>query len=401
MIQLSKKDSKIKTLAAGILEDMQRIYSMDHVGIFFTIKCTYWYSIIKQIKMKYKIFGSKTGLRVSELALGTGTFGTRWGYGSQPEEARRVFDAYIEAGGNFIDTADGYQAGESEELLSGMIADKRQNLVVATKYTMGGRDLLTTGNSRKNLIQSVEASLKRLKTDYIDLYWAHMADGQTPIEEIVRGFDDLVKAGKILYAGFSNFPAWRIASASVLADLRGWSPVAGIQIEYNLIERTPDRDLLPMAEALGLGVAFWSPLAGGLLTGKYRNPAAIETSRKKEWNGFLVKDEAGARETAILDTLQKIAKERETKVGHVALAWIRQRHDHQPLSTVTILGAKNLAQLKDNIDSLSLTLTDGEIRQLDDVSQIALGSPHEVIAGSQQMIFGLSSGKIELKHPVA
>jgi len=351
--------------------------------------------------MKYKIFGSKTGLRVSELALGTGTFGTRWGYGSQPAEARKIFDAYIEAGGNFIDTADGYQVGESEELLSGMIADKRQSLVLATKYTMGGRDLSTTGNSRKNLVQSVEASLKRLKTDYIDLYWAHMADGQTPIEEIVRGFDDLVKAGKIIYAGFSNFPAWRIATASMLADLRGWSPIAGIQIEYNLIERTPDRELLPMAEALGLGVAFWSPLAGGLLTGKYRNAAAIETSRKKEWNGFLVKDEAGARETAILDTLEKIAKDRSTKVGHVALAWIRQKHDREPLSTVTILGAKNIAQLKDNLDSLSVTLTDAEIDQLNEVSQIALGSPHQVIAASQQMIFGLSSGQIELKHPVA
>jgi len=351
--------------------------------------------------MKYKIFGSKTGLRVSELALGTGTFGTRWGYGSQPEEAKRIFDAYVEAGGNFIDTADGYQVGESEELLSGMIADKRRNLVVATKYTMGGRELSTTGNSRKNLIQSVEASLKRLKTDYIDLYWAHMSDGQTPIDEIVRGFDDLVKAGKILYAGFSNFPAWRIASASILADLRGWSPIAGIQIEYNLIERTPDRELLPMAEALGLGVAFWSPLAGGLLTGKYRNPSAIETSRKKEWNGFLVKDEVGDRETAIIDTLQKIAMARGTKPGHVALAWIRQKHDHDTLSTVTILGAKSVAQLQDNIDSLSLTLTAGELKELNEVSQIALGSPHEVIAGSQQMIYGLSSGQVELKHPVA
>ncbi len=351
--------------------------------------------------MKYKIFGSKTGLRVSELSLGTGTFGTRWGYGSQPDEAKRIFDAYIEAGGNFIDTADGYQAGEAEELLSGMIADKRQALVLATKYSMGGRDLSTTGNSRKNLVQSVEASLKRLKTDYIDLYWAHMTDGQTPIDEIVRGFDDLVKAGKILYAGFSNFPAWRISSASVLADLRGWSPVAGIQIEYNLIERTPDRDLLPMAEALGLGVAFWSPLAGGLLTGKYRDPAAIGTSRKKEWNGFLVKDEAGARETAILDTLQRISRERGVKTGHIALAWIRQKHDRQTLSTVTILGAKTVAQLKDNIDSLAVTLTDTELEQLNEISLVSPGSPHEVIAVSQQMIFGSASGQVELKHPVA
>lgn len=351
--------------------------------------------------MKYKIFGNKTGLRVSELALGTGTFGTRWGYGSQADEAKKVFDRYIEAGGNFIDTADGYQLGESEELLSEMIADKRQNLVLATKYTMGGRELLTSGNSRKNLIHSVEASLKRLKTDYIDLYWAHLSDGQTPIEEIVRGFDDLVRDGKILYAGFSNFPAWRIANASLLADLRGWSPIAGIQIEYNLIERTPDRDLLPMAEALGLGVAFWSPLAGGLLTGKYRNPASEENSRKKEWNGYLLKDEAGSRETAILDALEKIASEKKAKVGQVALAWLRQKHQYNSLSTVTILGAKNVNQLDDNLDSLSIILTNEEIQMLNEISAVSLGSPHEVINNSQPVLFGTSSNQVIQNRPVA
>ncbi|KPH10865.1 oxidoreductase [Chryseobacterium sp. ERMR1:04] len=351
--------------------------------------------------MKYKIFGSKTGLRVSELALGTGTFGTKWGYGSQPEEAQKVFDQYLEAGGNFIDTADGYQLGESEELLSKMIADKRQNLVLATKYTMGGNELLTTGNSRKNLIRSVEASLKRLNTDYIDLYWAHLSDGQTPIEEIVRGFDDLVRDGKILYAGFSNFPAWRIANASLMADLRGWSPIVGIQIEYNLIERTPDRELLPMAEALGLGVAFWSPLAGGSLTGKYRNPESEETFRKKEWNGYLLKGEEGSRETAIIDTLVQIAEEKNVKVGQVALAWLRQKHNQSSLSTVTILGVKNLTQLDDNLESLSVILSNEQIQQLNEVSNIELGSPHEVIANSQQRIFGENSGLMIQKTPVA
>ena len=348
--------------------------------------------------MKYKIFGNKTGLRVSELALGTGTFGTRWGYGSQPDEAKRIFDRYIDAGGNFIDTADGYQFGESEELLATMIAEKRQNLILSSKYTMGGQSLLTTGNSRKNIIQSVEASLKRLKTDYIDLYWAHLSDGQTPIEEIVRGLDDLVRDGKILYAGFSNFPAWRIANASLMADLRGWSPIAGIQIEYSLIERTPDRELLPMAEALGLGVAFWSPLAGGLLTGKYRNPETHETSRKKEWNGFLVKDEASARETAILDTLEDIAHETGSNVSHIALAWLRQKHQNTLLSTVTILGAKNITQLEDNLGSLSVNLTYEQMQKLNDVSAISLGSPHEIISQSQHMIFGASSEQVELKQ---
>lgn len=351
--------------------------------------------------MKYKIFGSKTGLRVSELALGTGTFGTRWGYGSQTDEAKKVFDRYIEAGGNFIDTADGYQLGESEELLSNMIADRRQNLILSTKYTMGGRELLTSGNSRKNLIHSVEASLKRLKTDYIDLYWAHLSDGQTPIEEIVRGFDDLVRDGKILYAGFSNFPAWRIANASLLADLRGWSPIAGIQIEYNLVERTPDRDLLPMAEALGLGVAFWSPLAGGLLTGKYRNPESEENSRKKEWNGYLLKEETSLRETAILDALEKIAHEKGSKVGQVALAWLRQKHQYNSLSTITVLGAKNVNQLDDNLGSLSVILTNEEIQTLNEISAVSLGSPHEVIHNSQPVLFGTSSNQVIQNRPVA
>jgi aryl-alcohol dehydrogenase-like predicted oxidoreductase len=352
--------------------------------------------------MNYKIFGNKSGLRVSELALGAGTFGTRWGYGSQPEEARKVFDRYIEAGGNFIDTADGYQFGESEELLADMIAGKRQNIVLATKYTGGGKELLTTGNSRKNLVRSIEASLKRLKTDYIDLYWAHHSDGQTPTEEIVRGFDDLVKAGKILYAGFSNFPAWRIANASLMADLRGWSPIIGIQIEYNLAERTADRELLPMAEAHGLGVAFWSPLAGGLLTGKYRDAASLETSRKKEWNGYLLKDESSSHETAILNKLEQIAGETGSKMAHVALAWLRQKHQHSSLSTVSILGAKNIEQLDDNLASLAVTLTDEQIEQLNQVSEIQLGTPHQTIADTQaRMTFGAASGKIQLKHPVA
>src|ERR1700761_599068 len=181
--------------------------------------------------MNYKIFGSKSGLRVSELALGAGTFGTRWGYGTPPGEARKVFDRFIGAGGNFIDTADGYQFGESEELLGQWIGDKRDQLVIGTKFTTGGRDLLTTGNSRINIVRSVEKSLKRLKTDYIDLYWAHHSDGQTPTEEIVRGLDDLVKAGKIVYAGFSNFPAWRTANAALMAEIRGWAPIIGLQIE--------------------------------------------------------------------------------------------------------------------------------------------------------------------------
>ncbi|MDN5286604.1 MAG: aldo/keto reductase [Mucilaginibacter sp.] len=350
--------------------------------------------------MKYQIFGQKSGLRVSTLALGTGNFGTAWPFGASKEESKQVFDRYAESGGNFIDTADGYQAGQSEYFLGEFIAGERDNFVLASKYSMGTRDMQTTGNSRKTMMRAVEESLKRLKTDRLDLYWVHLSDEQTPIEEIVRGLDDLVSSGKINYAGFSNFPAWRIANASLLADLRGWAPIVGIQVEYNLIERTADRDLLPMAEALGLGVAFWSPLAGGTLTGKYRKETD-PNSRKALAGGFLVKDSKDERENRILDLLESIAVETGTKVIDVALAWIRQKYDDASLSTFTVIGPRNLKQLDDNLSSLDLTLTKEQINQLNEASQISLGSPHEVIAASQSMLFGRGSGQIEIKHPVA
>jgi len=342
--------------------------------------------------MNYKIFGKKTGLRVSELALGAGNFGTGWGHGATPEESRKIFDNYIAAGGNFIDTADGYQLGESETLLSDFIADKRDDLVLATKFSTGGNTMLTTGNSRKTIVRSLEASLKRLKTDRIDLYWAHIADGQTPVEEIVRALDDLVSAGKILYTGFSNYPAWQIANASLLADLRGWAPVAGIQIEYNLLERTADRELLPMAEALGLGVAFWSPLAGGTLTGKYRQPQQDTANRQQAFGGVLIKTESGDKETRILDTISAIAAERNAKMLHIALAWVRQKHQQRSLSTVTIIGPRSTAQLQDNLDSLNIILTEEELNRLSEVSAPVLGFPHDMIRQNQPSIFGLATG---------
>jgi aryl-alcohol dehydrogenase-like predicted oxidoreductase len=349
--------------------------------------------------VKYQIFGQKSGLRVSTLALGTGNFGTAWPFGASKEDSKLVFDRYAEAGGNFIDTADGYQAGQSESFLGDFIASERDNFVLASKYSMGTQDMQTTGNSRKTMMRAVEESLKRLKTDRLDLHWVHLSDGQTPIEEIVRGLDDLVRAGKINYTGFSNFPAWRIANAALLADLRGWAPVIGIQVEYNLIERTADRELLPMAEALGLGVAFWSPLAGGTLTGKYRKETD-PNSRKALAGGFLVKDSKNERETRILDLLESMAEETGTKVIDVALAWIRQKYDESMLSTVTVIGPRNVDQLEANLSSLELTLTKEQISQLNETSQIELGSPHEVIAASQSRLFGGATGQIEIKYPV-
>jgi aryl-alcohol dehydrogenase-like predicted oxidoreductase len=351
--------------------------------------------------MKYKIFGQKSGLRVSTLALGTGNFGTVWPFGSTKEEAKLVFDRYAEAGGNFIDTADGYQAGESEQYLAEFIGSERDNFVLASKYSMGTRNMQTTGNSRKTMMRAVEESLKRLKTDRLDLYWVHLADGQTPTEEIVRGLDDLVRAGKINYAGFSNFPAWRIANASLLADLRGWAPIVGIQVEYNLIERTAERELLPMAEALGLGVAFWSPLAGGTLTGKYREKTIDPNSRRALAGGLLVTDEKGERETAIIDLLESIAKDTGKSVLDVALAWTRQKYDQSSLSTVTIIGPRNVKQLDANLASLELILNDDQIAGLNSASTFSLGSPHEIIAASQENLFGRGTGKIEIKHAVA
>jgi aryl-alcohol dehydrogenase-like predicted oxidoreductase len=205
--------------------------------------------------MRYRILGRHTGLRVSELVLGTGMFGTKWGHGADRDESRRVFDGYVEAGGNFLDTSDSYQFGESESLLGEVIRTSRDDLVVATKYTQSADPKgspSVTGNSRKATVRSLEQSLIRLRTDRIDLYWVHMPDGVTPIDEIVRDLDDLVRSGKVLYVGLSNFPAWRTAAAAMRAELRGYAPIAAQQIEYSLVQRTPGRELLPMAAAFGL-----------------------------------------------------------------------------------------------------------------------------------------------------
>ena len=330
--------------------------------------------------MKYRHFGRKAGLRVSELALGTGNFGTGWGHGAERDEARKIFDRYAEAGGNFIDTANGYQFGQSETLLGDFLAAERDRFVLATKYTMGTdpkAGVTRTGNSRFNMARAVEDSLRRLKTDRIDLYWAHIPDGATPIEEILRGFDDLTRAGKILYGGLSNFPAWRVARGAAIADLQGWAPLAGIQIEYSLAERSGDRELLPMAEALGLGVAMWSPLGGGFLTGKYRAGGAGDNRATKL--GILVHGEKSARETAILDALQAVAKDRGATPTHIAIAWLLYKAAHSSTGLIPILGSRSAAQLDATLDALKVALTDDQAASLDAASAIPLGIPHQQI----------------------
>ena len=326
--------------------------------------------------MRYRLLG-KSGLRVSELCLGTMTFGEDWGWGSTKEESRKVYDAFLEAGGNFIDTANVYTAGTSERLLGEFMGDHRQRIVLATKYTNAapGNDPNASGSQRKSMMQAVEASLKRLRTDYIDLYWLHIWDQMTPIEEVMRAFDDLVRQGKILYAGVCNMPAWMVAKANTLAELRGWTSFVGLQIEYNLIERTPERELLPMAAALGLGVTAWSPLAGGLLTGKQMEPGGAKDSRQNNpsMQQFMKSD---ARKEGVAREVVAVARESDHFPAQVALAWLRQR----PVPVIPIIGARKVAQVKDNLACVDVRLTPAQIERLDAVSRIELGSPHDMYA---------------------
>jgi len=346
--------------------------------------------------MRYKIFGRRTGLRVSEVALGTGNFGTGWGHGAEPAESRKIFDLYAEAGGNFIDTADGYQFGQAEQLLGDFLATSRDQFVLATKFTLGstGKEgISTTGNSRKTMTYALEASLKRLKTDRIDLYWVHFADGVTPMEEILRGFDDLVRSGKILYAGLSNFPAWRIARADLMAELRGWAPLAGVQVEYSLAERTADRELLPMIEALGLGGAFWSPLGGGFLTGKYRQS---DEGRLKGFGGQLVHTETDQQKTAILDTVLAVAGELGVTPLEVAIAWLHEKAARSTTSLIPILGSRSAEQLKPTLAALKLKLSPEQVTRLDEVSAVKLGVPHEAIQGVVPRVLGGQAELVDL-----
>ncbi|MGU9813093.1 aldo/keto reductase [Pseudomonas sp. LF052] len=331
--------------------------------------------------MRNKVFGRRSGLQVSELALGTGNFGTGWGHGAERDEARQIFDGYLEAGGNFLDTANGYQFGQAEKLLGEFIAAERDNLVVATKYSLrtqpSDEGTLKLGNNRKNMVRAVEESLMRLNTDRIDLLWAHMSDNVTPMEEILRGFDDLVRAGKIHYAGLSNFPAWRIARGDLLAEVRSFAPIIGVQVEYSLAERSADRELLPMAEALGLGATLWSPLGGGFLTGKYRETQDDNRANKL---GMLIHSEKSARETAVLDTLLAVAGELDVSPTHVAIAWLREKARRSTTALIPILGSRTRAQLDATLGALNVQLSAEHVTRLDGASALPLGVPHTIIA---------------------
>lgn len=328
--------------------------------------------------MRYKLFG-RSGLRVSELALGTMTFGTEWGWGSDYDMSKRVFDAYANAGGNFLDTANRYTEGTSEKWLGEFIGTERDHFVLATKYTLYDRknDPNFLGNHRKNLMRSVEVSLKRLGTDFIDLLWVHAWDFTTPVDEVMRSLDDLVRQGKVHYIGISDTPAWIVSQANTLADLRCWTAFAGLQIEYSLIERTPERDLLPMAKAFDLAITNWAALGSGVLTGKYLNK---ETGRLKE-NSIKLTD----KNQQIAQEVVNIAEELGVSPAQVALNWTRQQRNQV---VIPIIGASKLSQLEDNLACVNFELGKEYLERLNQASAIDLGFPHEFLVRARANIFG-------------
>ena len=345
--------------------------------------------------MKFKLFG-KSGLRVSELCLGTMTFGEERGtMGNTKEECRKIFDGFVSAGGNFIDTANKYMQGTSERWVGEFLGSERDKMVVATKYTltMDPDDPNAHGNHRKNLVRSVEDSLDRLKTDYIDILWVHAWDFMTPIDEVMRSLDDLIKAGKVLYLGISNTPAWVIAQANTLAHLRDWTPFVGLQVPYNLTERSIEREFLPMADSMDLAVTAYFPLAAGILTGKYNQES--EEPRRLGPGSPVGIFEVEKEKLAVAAEVIKIAQDIQRTPSQVALNWVRQRQKKAVM--IPIIGARTEAQIMDNLGCLDFKLETNQLDQLNEFSKISLGYPHELLQSVmyQNMVFGNTFDSIE------
>lgn len=347
--------------------------------------------------MRYVLLG-KSGLRVSELCLGTMTFGDDWGWGATREESKRQFDTFAEAGGNFIDTANLYTNGSSERLVGEFIHADREHFVVATKYTltpapnMGDTTSIrpnASGNHRKSMVQSVEASLKRLNTSYIDVLYLHAWDYMTPVEEVMRALDDLVRAGKVLYVAVSDTPAYIVAQANTLAELRGWSAFLGVQVPYNLIRRDLEREILPMAKHMGLAVLPWSILGGGVLTGKFLTEPTSPTRVNPATLNLTPAQLATVKEVV------KIAQKVGRSPSQVAINWVRQQQ--QRAQIIPILGARSLAQLQDNMAALEWTLTQAQLDRLTKVSAIKLGFPHDFLPRSR-FVFGNTYDLIDNHH---
>ena len=334
--------------------------------------------------MHYKLLG-RSGLRVSELCLGTMTFGDDWGWGATKEESRKMFDAFAEAGGNFIDTANNYTNGTSEKFVGEFIASDRDRFVVATKYTLSERphDPNFGGNHRKNMYRSIEGSLKRLNTDHVDLLWLHMWDGVTPVEEVMRALDDLVRVGKVLYIGISDTPAWVVSQANAMAELRGWSRFVAYQGEYSLASRAPERDIMPMTHALEMAFTPWGILEGGEMTGKYNAPSE-EPKRSND---------TSPRIKSLATELISLAEEIGRTPSQIAINWVRQ----QPYLVVPILGARSEKHLRDNMGCLDFELTVEQIKRLSDASPIDLGFPHSFLGSDhvRGLIFGKTFAQID------
>jgi aryl-alcohol dehydrogenase-like predicted oxidoreductase len=344
--------------------------------------------------MRYTLLG-RSGLRVSALCLGTMTFDEASGWGASRESSRRIYDAFLEAGGNFLDT---HTYGPTEDYLGEFMAEDRDRVVLATKFggTLVADDVNASGGHRKSLVRSVETSLRRLRTDYVDLLWLHAWDALTPVDEVLRACDDLVRAGKVLYLGVANTPAWTVAQANTLADLRGWTPFAAIQVEYSLVERDVDRELLPMARSLDLAVAAWTPLASGWLTGKYAGDGAGGTgngARRRRLDDpimarFMPRNE---RNVAIAGEVCAIAAEIGCAPAHVALNWLRRR------GAIPIFGATSPEQVEENVGCFAFELTDDHMARLEAVSRIKLGFPHDFLASGivKKLMYGRNGDLID------
>jgi aryl-alcohol dehydrogenase-like predicted oxidoreductase len=337
--------------------------------------------------MRYKLLG-RSGLRVSEICLGTMTFGETWGWGASNSESKKMFDLFADSGGNFIDTSVNYTDGTAEEYLGDFLKPDRDHFVVATKYTLtkpDNPDPNGGGNSRKNMMKSVETSLKRMKTDHIDLYYLHMWDYMTPVEEVVRGLDDLTRQGKVLYVGFSDTPAYIVAEANTRADLMGWSRFIGMQVPYSLLDRAVERSVMEMASHWDMSVLAWGLLESGILTGKFQKNTSDPTRvNQKEL-------ELSEKSLAVLKEVEKIANETGKPMSQVSINWVRQ---NSTAHVIPILGARTEKQLKDNLGAIDWSLTDEQYKRLDDISAIDMGYPHGLIK-ARDIIFGTTFDKID------
>jgi aryl-alcohol dehydrogenase-like predicted oxidoreductase len=329
---------------------------------------------------QYRLLGN-SGMRVSPICLGTMTFGTEWGFGSDLEESRQILDIYADRGGNFLDTANVYNDGSSESYLGQILQDRRDRFVLATKYSLSTDPTNPNagGNHRKALVTAIEASLKRLNTDYIDLYWLHFWDYCTPIEEVMRVMDDMVRQGKILSVGLSDTPAWVVSEGQTIAKLRGWTQVSAIQLEYSLVERTSEAELLPMAVHNGITATAWSPLAGGILSGKYSRADLLDSESPKDGSArkAITKrmGQLNERSLVIVDVVKEIAQEVDRSPSQVSLNWLMQ----QPTKSIPIIGARKVTHLEDNLGALDFMLSTEQIDRLNKASHFDLPFPQKMV----------------------